>query len=93
LPPSHLSARVPWHDADWTGRICTAPAENHSCTVDLAGYRADWEAKLAWYAKHGIEPRQRGGGPNETLVWSEEGPGGHIDAQVIETLAVELFGG
>lgn len=33
LPPSHLSARVPWHDTDWTGRVCAAPAENHSCTV------------------------------------------------------------
>ena len=63
----------------------------HLGMLDLAGYRADWEAKLAWYSRHGIEPRQNGGGPNGTLVWSEEGPGGQIDAQKIEALAVELF--
>lgn len=33
LPPAHLSVRVPWHDTDWTGRICAAPAANHACTV------------------------------------------------------------
>ena len=27
----HLSIRVPWHDTDWTGRICTAPSMNGSC--------------------------------------------------------------
>lgn len=33
LPLAHLSARVPWHDTDWTGRVCAAPATNHACTV------------------------------------------------------------
>src|SRR5262245_25143012 len=33
LPMSHVSARVAWHDTDWTGRVCTAPATNHSCLV------------------------------------------------------------
>src|SRR5919197_966523 len=33
LPPAHLSARIAWHDTDWTGRVCTAPAANHSCAV------------------------------------------------------------
>src|SRR5437667_10279417 len=33
LPMAHLSARVAWHDTDWTGRVCAAPAANHSCTV------------------------------------------------------------
>jgi hypothetical protein len=27
----HLSVRVPWHDTDWTGRICRAPSANGSC--------------------------------------------------------------
>jgi AAA domain/UvrD-like helicase C-terminal domain len=27
----HLSVRVPWHDTDWTGRICSAPSDNGSC--------------------------------------------------------------
>lgn len=33
LPPAHLSVRVPWHDTDWTGRVCEKPAENHFCAV------------------------------------------------------------
>lgn len=33
LPPAHLSARVPWNDTDWSGRVCIAPGANHSCTV------------------------------------------------------------
>lgn len=64
----------------------------HLGMLDLAGYRADWEAKLAWYSKHGIEPLENGGGQNGTLVWSTEKPGGHIDAHEIERLAVSLFG-
>lgn len=33
LPLAHLSARVAWHDTDWTGRLCQTPAANHACTV------------------------------------------------------------
>jgi len=33
LPVAHLSARVAWHDTNWTGRVCRAPAANHACTV------------------------------------------------------------
>jgi hypothetical protein len=33
LPTSHVSVRVPWHDTDWTGRVCRAPGQNHACTV------------------------------------------------------------
>src|SRR4051794_41092067 len=33
LPMSHVSVRVPWHDTDWTGRVCRAPGQNHACTV------------------------------------------------------------
>lgn len=25
--------RVPWHDTDWTGRVCASPGANHSCAV------------------------------------------------------------
>ena len=28
----------------------------HLGMLDNAGYRADWEAKQAWYARHGILP-------------------------------------
>lgn len=64
----------------------------HLGMLDLAGYRADWKAKLAWYANHGIEPLGKGGGPNGMLVWSTEKAGGHIDAQEIERIAIDLFG-
>lgn len=33
LPLAHLSVRVPWHDTDWTGRVCEHPGTNHFCTV------------------------------------------------------------
>lgn len=33
LAPMHLSVRVPWHDTDWTGRVCDKPGENHFCAV------------------------------------------------------------
>ena len=28
---THLSIRVPWHDNRWDGRVCSDPANNHSC--------------------------------------------------------------
>jgi AAA domain/UvrD-like helicase C-terminal domain len=33
LPLAHLSVRVPWHDSDWTGRVCDKPGDNHFCSV------------------------------------------------------------
>lgn len=33
LPMSHVSVRVAWHDADWTGRVSASPDTNHACTV------------------------------------------------------------
>jgi hypothetical protein len=67
----------------------------HLGMLDRAGYRADWEAKLNWYAKHGILPWTQGGGSTGTLVWSTERQGGSrgIDAHEIEQLAIEVFGG
>jgi hypothetical protein len=66
----------------------------HLGMLDRAGYRADWEAKLNWYVKHGILPWTQGGGSTGTLVWSTEGQGGSrgIDAHEIEQLAIEVFG-
>jgi hypothetical protein len=31
LAQQHLSIRVPWHDTDWSGRVCARPAENLAC--------------------------------------------------------------
>ena len=33
LPAQHLSIRVPWHDAGWTGRVCNNPAKNTACRI------------------------------------------------------------
>src|SRR5947209_1057192 len=33
LPLRHLSARVPWHDAGWSGSICEHPAANVACVA------------------------------------------------------------
>lgn len=33
LPLRHLSVRVPWNDADWTGRVCKRPADNNACLI------------------------------------------------------------
>ena len=65
----------------------------HLGMLDRAGYRADWEARKAWYASHGILPCTQGGGPEGTLVWSDEnvaGPG--ISSHEIRRLAREVFG-
>ena len=55
--------------------------------LDSAGYRADWDRKLAWYGSHGILPLQDGGGPSGSLVWSVESQKNGIDSLAIEELA------
>ena len=61
--------------------------------LDLAGYRAGWEAKKAWYAYHDILPHADGGGSGGVLVWSEEGVRGPgISSAEIREQALEVFG-
>jgi energy-coupling factor transporter ATP-binding protein EcfA2 len=31
LPWQHVTIRVPWHDAGWNGRVCSAPSANTAC--------------------------------------------------------------
>jgi hypothetical protein len=33
LPTHHITIRVPWHDAGWTGAVCTRPLDNTSCLI------------------------------------------------------------
>jgi hypothetical protein len=33
LPATHISVRVPWHDAGWNGHVCMNPRGNTSCLV------------------------------------------------------------
>jgi hypothetical protein len=65
----------------------------HLGMLDLAGYRAGWEAKKAWYAYHDILPHADGGGSGGVLVWSEEGVRGPgISSAEIREQALEVFG-
>ncbi|HEX5716094.1 MAG TPA: AAA family ATPase [Thermoanaerobaculia bacterium] len=79
---------------DFTIRISGKPTVywEHLGMLDRFRYRADWEAKKAWYAEHGILPWTEGGGPAGILVWSTEKSGNRgIDVQEIERLAREVF--
>lgn len=65
----------------------------HLGMLDLAGYRADWDARKKWYAHHAILPWTDGGGPGGILVWSEEGLDGQgISSHAIRELAAMVFG-
>lgn len=33
LPLHHITIRVPWHDAGWTGTVCERPLDNTSCLI------------------------------------------------------------
>ncbi len=64
----------------------------HLGMLDLAGYRADWKARKAWYALHGILPWEEGGGPGGTLVVSDENVGAAgIDSNAVRELARKVF--
>lgn len=65
----------------------------HLGMLDLAGYRADWEARKAWYASHEILPWLEGGGSAGTLVWSDENVRAQgIDSSAVRELARAVFG-
>ncbi len=65
----------------------------HLGMLDLAGYRADWDARKAWYASHGILPWTEGGGSGGTLVWSDENvTDSGISSHAIRELARQVFG-
>jgi hypothetical protein len=65
----------------------------HLGMLDLAGYRADWEARKKWYVHHDILPWTDGGGSGGTLVWSEEGLDGQgISSHAIRELTATVFG-
>lgn len=64
----------------------------HLGMLDLAGYRADWEARKAWYASHDILPWTDGGGAAGTLVWSDENvTDSGISSHAIRELARGVF--
>jgi hypothetical protein len=64
----------------------------HLGMMGSPGYRADWEAKQAWYKTHGIVPWTEASVPGGMLVWSTEKPNeGGIDSMEIERLAREVI--
>lgn len=50
------------------------------------GYRARWEAKLAWYRRNGVLPHDEGGGVAGTLIITRDDERGGISSQQIEQL-------
>jgi ATP-dependent exoDNAse (exonuclease V) alpha subunit len=55
-------------------------------------YRERWESKIEWYAKHGIKPFENGGGPNGTLITSQDDEKGGISSAMIRALISKVFG-
>lgn len=62
----------------------------HAGMLGLPDYARKWGLKKAWYAENGILSHTEGGGPNGTLLWTDDLDG--ADAQAWLTLAAEVFG-
>lgn len=54
-------------------------------------YRQRWNQKLDWLMSHGILPLENGGGPEGTLITTEDTVEGGIDSEVVASLIDELF--
>ena len=61
----------------------------HAGMLDLPDYARKWELKKAWYADNGILPYDQGGGPNGTLMWTDDLHG--ADAHAWLALASEVL--
>jgi hypothetical protein len=64
----------------------------HLGMLQRPSYRRKWEAKLEWYRSHGVVPHEDGGGPNGTLVVTQDGLDGSISSAEIEALVDDLLG-
>ncbi|WP_432185790.1 AAA family ATPase [Streptomyces sp. Tue6028] len=62
----------------------------HAGMLDLPDYARKWELKKEWYAENGIVAWDEGGGPNGTLMWTDDLNG--ADAQAWLTLASQVLG-
>ncbi|MGV8875748.1 MAG: hypothetical protein ACOH2Q_24710 [Rhodococcus sp. (in: high G+C Gram-positive bacteria)] len=76
-------------DSDGTYRspdftIETMPGDvvlwEHRGMLDRADYAAKWQAKKKWNADNGVLPWTEGGGPNGTLVWTDDRGGVDVPA-------------
>lgn len=50
------------------------------------GYKRRWAEKIDWYRKQGILQLEAGGGPNGTLITTEDGPGKGLDSAELERI-------
>lgn len=64
----------------------------HLGMLRLPRYAEQWKEKLAWYRAHGVVPAEEGGGPQGTLVTSEDDARGGIDSREIEKKARTVLG-
>jgi hypothetical protein len=64
----------------------------HLGMLSRPSYRTKWEAKREWYRSHGILHHDEGGGPNGTLLTTEDGDDGSISSAAIEALIDEVLG-
>ena len=58
----------------------------HLGMLDDPGYRARWEEKRAEYLECRIGPHEDGGGPEGTLIETQDEPGGRLDASAIASV-------
>jgi hypothetical protein len=63
----------------------------HLGMLQRPSYRRQWQRKLAWYKSHGILPHDEGGGPNGTLIVTQDGDDGSISSAEIEALLDKLL--
>ena len=63
----------------------------HCGMMDVPEYRERWEAKLKWYAEHGILPHEDGGGRQGTLIVTEETKDSGIDTQYVDRLILNVL--
>ena len=59
--------------------------------LSIPSYKQRWERKLRWYRDMGILPRDEGGGPNGTLIITQDDYQGGIDAQHIKALVDDIL--
>jgi hypothetical protein len=61
----------------------------HCGMLHVPQYRRRWEEKLAWYRVNKILPSEEGGGERGTLILTQDGTNGSIDAANIDQLIAE----
>lgn len=64
----------------------------HLGMMQQPDYRRRWEAKLAWYRAQGVLPHTEGGGPNGTLIITQDDAQGGIQSNEIERLVAQVLG-